>query len=248
MTEVVFTTTWAFLLGGVGGVVLEMLWVWAVDEPGAVEPRTGVLYLPFNPLYGVATGVGSLVLAPVAPSPVVVFVLGALVFTVLEYVASLVMERAFGAVFWDYRAHPLNLHGRICLEFSVYWGALSLALVYLVDPVVRRVSSTIPRPVGDVVALVVLALIAIATILTLAGFRRLRSRLVEGAARGSTAWDRLANRFAPADAVVAAFPRMNLSVRYIRLRHGPRARGESDHGHSPARSDAREGRRPASRR
>ena len=43
------------------------------------------------------------------------------------------MEKVFGTVFWDYSNKPLNLHGRICLEFAIYWGFLGLLLIYVLD-------------------------------------------------------------------------------------------------------------------
>ena len=51
----------------------------------------------------------------------------------LEYVASFVMEKLFGSVFWDYSEKPLNLQGRICLQYSLYWGFLGLLLIYVLD-------------------------------------------------------------------------------------------------------------------
>lgn len=221
MNDVVFFAVTIFVLGSFGGVLLEVAWVWLVARPGTFEPRTGLLYVPFNPLYGVAAVVGSFLLAPLAASPVQVFLAGALVFTVIEYLASLVMERAFGVVFWDYSDKALNLGGRVCLEFGMYWGVLGLALVYLVDPLLRSAVELIPRPVGDVVAVLVLTVMAAAAIVTLLGFARLRS-LVAGwsAARPTSAWDRIVDRVAPPDAIETTFPRMNLSVRYRRLHHG----------------------------
>jgi uncharacterized membrane protein len=210
-----------FVLGSLGGVLLEVAWVWLIDEPGTLEPRTGLLYLPFNPVYGAAAVVGSLVLAPLAESPIRVFLAGLVIFTVIEYLASLIMERTFGTVFWDYSDKALNLGGRVCLEFAVYWGFLGLALVYLVDPLLRAAIELIPRPAGDLIAAGILVAVVAATIITLLGFSRLRSLIAGWSATQPTSrWDRLVDRLAPPDAIESTFPRMNLSVRYRRLRRG----------------------------
>lgn len=218
MGDALFFVVAIFVLGSFGGVVLEVAWVWLVDEPGTLEPRTGLLYVPFNPLYGGAAVVGSLVLAPLAESPIRVFLAGLVAFTAIEYVASVVMERAFGVVFWDYSDKALNLGGRVCLQFAVYWGFLALGLVYLVDPLLRAAVEVIPRPAGDVLAVGILAVMAAATIITLLGFTRLRS-LIAGwsASQPTSRWDRIVDRLAPPDAIETTFPRMNLSVRYRRL-------------------------------
>lgn len=223
MSDIVFSSTWLFILGSLGGVLLELAWMRLVAGREAHDPRTGLLYLPFNPLYGVAAVVGSLVLAPFAGSPAVVFLLAVAVFTLLEWTASVVMERGFGVVFWDYRDKPLNLAGRVCLEYSLLWGLLGLALVYVLDPALLLIVGALPRPASDVAAVAVLVLVAAAAVLTLHGFTRLRS-VIAGwtpaaeATASRSAWDRIVDRLAPPDVVAASFPEMNLSVRYRRLR------------------------------
>jgi uncharacterized membrane protein len=222
MSDVLFTATWVFVLGSVGGVLLERVWMRLLEGPDVVDPRSGLLYVPFNPLYGFAAVVGSLVLASLAWSPALVFLAALVIFTVVEGIASLVMERVFGVVFWDYSDKRLNLGGRVCLEYSVIWGALGLVLVYLLDPPLRSIVDLLPRPASDIVAVVILALVATAAVLTLTGFARLRSAIAGWTSTTATPeadWDRIIDRLAPPDAVADAFPNMNLSVRYRRLRN-----------------------------
>jgi uncharacterized membrane protein len=179
--------------------------------------------VPFNPLYGFAAVIGSLVLALFAWSPPLVFLTALVIFTLVEGVASLVMERAFGVVFWDYSDKPFNVGGRVCLEYALIWGALGLVLVYLLDPALRALVEVLPRPVSDIVVIGILAVVATAAVLTLSGFLRLRSAITgwnASTASPTAEWDRIIDRLAPPDAVATAFPHMNLSVRYRRLRHG----------------------------
>lgn len=222
MSDALFTASWIFVLGSVGGVLLELAWMRLLEGPGVSDPRSGLLYVPFNPLYGFAAVVGSLVLALVAWSPPLVFLAALVIFTLVEGVASLVMERVFGVVFWDYSDKPFNLGGRVCLEYALVWGALGLVVVYLFDPALRAAVGILPRPASDIVVVAILAVVASATVLTLVGFLRLRSAINgwNSSATGRTAeWDRIVDRLAPPEAVATAFPRMNLSVRYRRLRH-----------------------------
>ena len=226
MPETWYVTSWLFLLGSFAGVALESLWEIAVERPRRFEPRAGILYLPLNPLYGAATVVGALGLQPLAFSPVLVFAAGAVGFSAVEFVASLLLERAFGVVFWDYSDRPLNLGGRVCLEFAGYWGVLALALVYVADPALRGFIALVPRPLGDLLVVALLCLTVGAAVATTLGFARLRGRLAARIAgrsgSPSSGWERLADRIAPSAAVLAAFPRMNLAARYRRLlRHPP---------------------------
>jgi uncharacterized membrane protein len=56
-----------------------------------------------------------------------------LICSVVEYVANFVMEKAFGTVSWDYSDKALNLHGRICLQYSCCWGLLAMLVLYAID-------------------------------------------------------------------------------------------------------------------
>jgi uncharacterized membrane protein len=40
--------------------------------------------------------------------------------------------------FWDYSKRPFNLWGSVCLKYSLFWGLLSLLLVYVVHPYVEK--------------------------------------------------------------------------------------------------------------
>jgi uncharacterized membrane protein len=220
MSDALFTATWVFVLGSFGGVLLERVWMRLLEGPDVVDPRSGLLYLPFNPLYGFAAAIGSLVLAPLAGSPALVFLVALVIFTVVEGITSLMMERVFGVVFWDYSDKRVNLGGRVCLEYALIWGALGLVLVYVLDPALRSVVAALPRPASDIAAVVILALVTTAVVLTLTGFVRLRSAIAgwTSTTAPGAEWDRIVDRLAPPDAVAAAFPHMNLSVRYRRLR------------------------------
>jgi uncharacterized membrane protein len=65
--------------------------------------------------------------------PILIFIWGMLICSVVEYLASFVMEKAFSTVTWDYSDKLLNLHGRICLQYSCCWGLLALLVVYVLD-------------------------------------------------------------------------------------------------------------------
>jgi uncharacterized membrane protein len=60
---------------------------------------------------------------PLVSDPFALFFLAMVACTVLEYVASFVMEKLFGTLFWDYSNKALNLRGRICLQYCLYWGS-----------------------------------------------------------------------------------------------------------------------------
>lgn len=46
--------------------------------------------------------------------------------TVVEFVSGCIVNLALHLNVWDYSGIPLNLHGQVCLLYTVLWGALSL--------------------------------------------------------------------------------------------------------------------------
>lgn len=65
-----------------------------------------------------------------------VFTLGMIVTSILEYITSFVMEKLFKAKWWDYSNMKFNINGRICLLNSVLFGILGLILVYVLNPLI----------------------------------------------------------------------------------------------------------------
>ena len=50
------------------------------------------------------------------------FVIGAVFSTVIELFGGWVLDKLFHTKWWDYSKEKFNLHGYICLRFSIIWG------------------------------------------------------------------------------------------------------------------------------
>lgn len=97
----------------------------------------GFLYGPYCPIYGVGA---LLVLYPllfVKQYPVLVFILGVIITSTLEYITSWVMEVLFKTRWWDYSEHFLNINGRVCLLNSTLFGIMSIVVVYIIHPTIE---------------------------------------------------------------------------------------------------------------
>ena len=82
--------------------------------------RRCFVFLPLCPVYGFAM--------------LAILLLGA-VSTSVEYAVHWAYEKLFAVRFWDYSATKCDVNGRICLPFSLCWGALTLLAVRYVQPV-----------------------------------------------------------------------------------------------------------------
>lgn len=147
----VFGYFWLFLFYSFCGFLLEITFARLFRHPK--RDRKCHLLLPVCPVYGL--GALGILLLPqaVKASPPLLFLGGAAAATAAEWGMSLFYEKAAGAAFWDYRALPLNIGGRVCLWFSLFWGLLALPLVYAVQPAMGPWLSAIPPAVNIPAAL-----------------------------------------------------------------------------------------------
>ena len=114
----------------------------------------GFLQGPLLPIYGSGAIIILFVTIPVAQELPLVFLLGMLAATALEYATGAVMERLFKVRYWDYSKQPLNLNGYICFTSSVAWGFFSILLVRFLHPPVARLLQRVPDFLVDPMALV----------------------------------------------------------------------------------------------
>lgn len=136
-----------FFLGCFVGVVVEMIWCYFRN--GYVESRAGLVYGPFNPLYGA----GALLLTQALyslrnRSPVLIFLVGAVVTSIVEYISSWGLEFVYGMRSWDYSNLPLNINGRITLLYSIFWGLLSVLWIKDLYPRLSMTLVNIPERAG----------------------------------------------------------------------------------------------------
>ena len=116
MLSILLALLMILFLGSFAGVVIELLW--CLIRNGYWESRSGLVWGPFNLLYGVGAVALTAALYPFRNnSGTVSFAGGLIVGRGVEYLCSLVQELCFGSRSWDYSGMPFNLNGRICLMY-----------------------------------------------------------------------------------------------------------------------------------
>ncbi len=134
---------WYFYLYSFLGFLLELVYARAV---GARKlDRKCHFFLPICPVYGLGATAIALLPAVIAGNPLLLFLASAVLASGAEYLAALFYEKVWRVSFWDYHSMPGNLQGRICLPFSLIWGALGLGLRYLIQPPLSQLVARIPE-------------------------------------------------------------------------------------------------------
>ena len=105
--------------------------------------NSGFLYGPFCPMYGIAA-VLMIVLGSFSSNIFVIFIISFLWFSVWEYIVAVILEKLFKTKYWDYSDLKFNIHGRVCLKNSIYWGVLGVILIFVLQPQIEKIVSQIP--------------------------------------------------------------------------------------------------------
>lgn len=125
---VFFRLTFLYMLGSVGGWVIELFFRRFFSMKKWINP--GFLNGPYLPMYGAGTVL--LYGACFIPLPrwgLVLLLTVAL--TLLEYVTGLIFIKGMKIKLWDYSGRWGNIRGIICPLFSLLWGIIAALFVYL---------------------------------------------------------------------------------------------------------------------
>lgn len=125
-----------FIIYSVIGYIIETLF--GIVTKGVWESRQSFLYGPFCAIYGLGAVVMILSLQYFNKNNNTLFFGGFIVGSIVEYVVSLFGEIILNVKWWDYSDMPLNINGRVCVYFSLFWGFLAIYLMSYANPRVDR--------------------------------------------------------------------------------------------------------------
>lgn len=136
-----------FIIYSVLGFVIET--AFGAVTKGVIESRKSFLYGPFCAIYGLGAVVMILCLQPFKKNNNTLFWGGFVAGSVIEYLVSLIGELIFHVIWWDYSDMLLNINGRVCVYFSIFWGLLGIYLVSYINPKIDKLINFIKRKISD---------------------------------------------------------------------------------------------------
>ncbi len=165
---------WLFLFYALLGWCCEV--IYAALNSGTFVNR-GFLSGPVCPIYGVGMVLVLLSLTPLSHHYLLLFLGAAAVTSLLEYITGFVLEKIFHDKWWDYSDEHFNLHGYICLKFSILWGLACVLVVKVVAPSIDALYRLIPRVPGMIILCICYTALAVDLIVTVIGISRLPGKL-----------------------------------------------------------------------
>lgn len=137
----IYECMWFCIAGSFLGYLIEMLWYRKLR--GKWICRKGVIYGPFSPIYGIAM-VGFAKVFYKSKNKLLIFLWGSILGSAFEYLCGFLQEKILKTKSWDYSKKAFQLHGRICLEFAVYWGIIAVAIMGVIAPIFSGIYNMFP--------------------------------------------------------------------------------------------------------
>ena len=167
-----------FLIFSIVGLAIETIFGYITT--GVIESRKGLIWGPFCPVYGVSGAVLIIALNKFKDKNIFeIFFLGFIVGSIAEYVLSFMLESIYAMRFWEYGYAKINLNGRICLQYSFYWGILSVLVLKLIKPLLDKIIFKIPFKLLKTMEVVIFMFLVLDCIFTVWGIQTYQNRLIE---------------------------------------------------------------------
>lgn len=134
----------------------------------------GFLNGPICPIYGVGMVLIIFFLNPFIDNVFILFLLGMIVASILEFSVGYVLEKLFYTRWWDYSQHKFNLKGFICLRISLCWGVLCVVMMRMVQPIIIYIQGLFDVQLLNIfllISAIILMADLIITVLSLTNFR-----------------------------------------------------------------------------
>jgi len=153
-------------------------WIWETFFESTLQKKfvnRGFLHGPFIPIYAFGAFFNVILISlinNILPNNILLKVLIIWLYTgiiasILEYITSYALEKAFQTRWWDYSKFPLNINGRVSVICSAGWGVAGCLLWFYIHPFISEVIYNIPIRLRSYLSVAFLTYFMIDLILTL---------------------------------------------------------------------------------
>ncbi len=166
-----------FIIYSFLGFIVET--IFGMLTKGVIESRKSCFYGPFCCIYGLGAAIMIPGLQKFKRNNWTLAIGGMIEGSIIEYVVSWIGEIIFQIKWWDYSNMPLNMNGRICLLFTIFWGILAVVLLRLVNPFIERTIDRLPKKWFDIIAIVGSVFLLLDLLFTSFGLKIFYTRLTK---------------------------------------------------------------------
>lgn len=135
-----------FVLYSFLGYLIET--IFCIVTTGVWQCRQSFLYGPFCGIYGIGAVMIIIFSQYFEKNYICLFLGGYLIGSITEYLISFLVEIFLHVNWWDYSQNILNVNGRVCFLYSIFWGMLTVFLVRIWHPFMEKIINKIKSKVS----------------------------------------------------------------------------------------------------
>lgn len=132
----IYNIVYLFTIYSFGGWCLEVSYYFKKEKRFV---NRGFLKGPFCPIYGFCIVNLILLLSQYKNNIPLLFLCAFFITSILEYTTGLILEKMFKTKWWDYSDNSLNIHGRVCLSYSLLWATSEVIIITIINPIIVNV-------------------------------------------------------------------------------------------------------------
>lgn len=140
-----------FVLGCLIGYLVEVYY--AFFKHGTYINKQGMIYGPFNQIYGFGALVFVLILYKIRNiNKFLLFLAASFVGGVFEYMCSFLQEVIFKSSSWNYSKMKFSFNGRTNIVHAAFWGILGVIFFWFIFPAFIRLINAVPIRVTKIIS------------------------------------------------------------------------------------------------
>ena len=174
MPQNFYELVWIFIIYAFIGWCTEVSYA-ALDR--GIFVNRGFLNGPYCPIYGCGVVIVVAVLTPLKENLLILFAGSFLLTSILEYITGFILEKVFHNKWWDYSNKPFNLHGYVCLKFSIYWGLACTFIMDVLHPIIYKGITMISHVFGVVLLCIIMTAFVVDCGVTISTILKFNKRL-----------------------------------------------------------------------
>lgn len=164
MTNQLITYFLLYFFYSVIGYIMEVI-ICSLQKRKFID--RGFLKGPYCPIYGTGALIIYFFFKPFMAYPIVIFLLGTIFLTMIEYATALILEKIFNRRWWNYKKNDANFQGRICLSNALYFGFGALIAVYFINPFLIKIILSINISIRYILAIIIIIIMMIDSIIAI---------------------------------------------------------------------------------
>ncbi|HPP31787.1 MAG TPA: putative ABC transporter permease [Soehngenia sp.] len=174
--EIFFYYFFYFIIYSILGWISEVLFHLYTEKKFI---NRGFLNGPWCPIYGTGAITMIILLNRLPHNPILIFLAGAILASLIELVTGIILEKLFGNRWWDYSDDKFNIKGYISLKFSILWGIATLILMQFIQPTIEMFLSNFSLPSLVIIHNILLVAFVVDVTLTISSLIELKNILME---------------------------------------------------------------------